>query len=323
MNILVTGATGFLGGVVARRLAAAGHRVTGLGRDAARGQVLGADGVRFVPADLHDQAAWQAVLDQQDAVLHAAARSTLWGRWPDFVADNVTVSAALARASTRQGLRLVHISTPSVYNATGQHVQVSESTPIGPRFDSLYARSKYLAEQEVQSLCPDAAILRPRGIYGRGDTSILPRLARALRTGRLPRLTRHEVYTELTHVQNVAHACQLALEGKAAGLFNVTDGVSIPIWATLDTLADGLGAPRPQRYIPAAVVEGAARVLEGLAALHPAHPEPPMTASGVRLLTRPMSLDLSRAREHLGYSPLIHPTQGLAEALEAAQEAQQ
>jgi 2-alkyl-3-oxoalkanoate reductase len=309
MRILVTGATGFLGGAAARELARLGHQVTGTGRDAAKGAALSADGVRFVAADLRDGPG--DLLNQIDAVLHCAARSTLWGRWSDFCADNVEVSAWLARACARRGVRLVHIGTPSVYNATGLHDQVPESAIVGPRFDSLYARSKFLAELEVRLALPGAAVLRPRGIYGPGDPSIMPRLAAALKAGRLPRLTRSEVHTELSDVRNVVHAARLALEGQASGVFNITDGVSIPIWATLDRLADGLKVPRPERYVPAKLIEGAASVLETVYRLRPGSPEPPLTASGIRLLTRPMTLDLSRARSRLGYVPLIHPDDGL------------
>lgn len=317
MQIVVTGATGFLGGVTARELARRGHTVTGLGRDAVRGAGLEADGIRFVPADLRHPTSLRPALDGAEAVLHAAARSTLWGRWPDFVADNIAVSREVARACAERGLRLVHISTPSVYNATGLSRNVPEAAPVGPRFDTPYARSKYLAELEVTALHPEATILRPRGIYGVGDTSIIPRLTRALRSGRLPRLVRGEVHTELTHVRNVAHAARLALERPAPGVYNVTDSVTLPIWATLDALADALGVARPARYIPARLAENAARALELAARLHPARPEPTLTASGVRLLTRPTTLDLTRARARLGYAPVLHPDEGLAEVLAA------
>ncbi|AZI43421.1 NAD(P)-dependent oxidoreductase [Deinococcus psychrotolerans] len=309
MRILVTGATGFLGGAAARTLEQAGHSVMGTGRDAARGAALQRSGVRFRAFDLRDGPG--ELLEGVDAVLHCAARSSLWGHWADFYTDNVEVSARLARDCARRGVRLVHISTPSVYNATGLTRQVPESASTGRRFESLYARSKFLAEQDVQAVMPGAAILRPRGIYGPGDTSIMPRLARVLRAGRLPRLTHHEVHTELTHVDNVVHAAQLALEGHAAGLFNITDGVSVPIWATLDRLADVLKVPRPTRFVPARLAEGAAALLEAVYRLRPGQPEPPITASGLRLLTRPMTLDLSRARAVLGYAPLIHPEDGL------------
>lgn len=311
MRILVTGATGFLGGVAARELLQAGHAVTGTGRRAEQGAALQQDGVQFVAADLRTPGASERLLAGMDAVLHCAARSSLWGHWTDFVQDNVEPSVQLARACGRLGVRMVHVSTPSVYNATGLSCQVPESAPVGPRFDSLYARSKYQAELAVRGLLPDAAVLRPRGIYGPGDPSLVPRLGRALKMGRLPRLSAAEVYTELTDVRNVAHAARLALEGRASGLFNVTDGISTPIWATIDRLADALDVARPTRRLPARLVEASAALLERLYRLHPQAPEPPLTASGVRLLTRPMTLDLTRAREVLGYRPLVHPRDGL------------
>lgn len=313
MHILVTGATGFLGGAAARELLRCGHRITGTGRNPELGAALERDGVRFQAADLRSGPA--DLLTGTDAVLHCAARSTLWGSWAEFRADNIEVSAQLARACARQGVRLVHISTPSVYNATGLSDQVpesaTESASFGRHFDSRYARSKFLAELEVRLALPGTAVLRPRGIYGPGDTSIMPRLARALRAGRLPRLSRSEVYTELTDVRNVIQAARRALEGQASGVFNVTDGVSIPIWATLDRLADALGVARPTRLVPAKLLEGAAALLEGIYRLRPGQLEPPVTASAVRLLTRPMTLDLRRARSQLGYQPTIHPRDGL------------
>ncbi|WP_084048889.1 NAD-dependent epimerase/dehydratase family protein [Deinococcus hopiensis] len=317
MRVLVTGATGFLGGVVARELLEAGHAVMATGRQAERGERLRAWGLDFRPADLRG-ADWAWVLRGADAVVHCAARSSLWGRWSDFVSDNVNVSAALAGECARRGLRLIHISTPSVYNAAGRTSRVPESTPIGPHFDSLYARSKWLAEEAVRAALPDATLLRPRGIYGAGDTGIVPRLVRSLRSERLPRLTRGEVYTELTHVRNVSHAVRLALSGPAPGVFNVTDGETIPLWATLDRLADALEVSRPARFIPAPVVEALAAGMEGVARLLPGQPEPVFTASGIRLLTRSMTLDLTRARARLGYVPVVRPASGLDEVLAQA-----
>ena len=315
MRILVTGATGFLGGAVARMLAEAGHDVTGTGRDAGRGRALNAAGVRFVPASLGDAAAWPALLDGTDAVVHSAARSTLWAPWADLQADNVDASVMIARLCAQRQLPLVHISSPSVYNASGRSVRVPEDTPVGPRFDTPYARSKYLAELGVQRAHPAATLLRPRGLYGPGDPALMPRIVRALKAGRLPRLTRTEVQTELTHVRNASYAVGLALARPVAGPVNITDGATVPVWATIDRVAQTLGVPVPRRFVPARVVEAAARLLELAARVRPGAAEPVVTASGVRLLTRPMSLDLTRARTALGYAPVVPVTHGLDEVM--------
>lgn len=311
MKILVTGATGFLGGHLARHLVSTGHQVTGVGRNAEAGAALTSDGVSFLRADLRDPRQWRDAVEGHDAVVHCAARSTLWGRWADFRADNVDASAAVARAAVDARARLVAISSPSVYNATGVTTRVREDQPVGPRFDSMYARSKWLGEQAVARVDPSALILRPRGIHGDGDVAIVPRIAGALKAGRLPRLVSGEVWTHLSHVDNVVAAIDAGLASDVAGPVNITDLEPVGIWAAIDAVADAIGAPRPTKRVPARLVETVAAAMELAARCHPARPEPPLTASGVRLLTSPMSLDLTRAVDEMGYRPVHTAAEGL------------
>lgn len=324
MRVLVTGATGFLGGRVARLLAD-GHRVTGLGRRLAPEAAvpLHEAGVEVVRHDLvaaDDRAALDRLLDEHDAVVHCAAMSTLWGRWDDLRAANVDASARVARGCAERGLRLVHISSPSIYNRvvyesrrdrSGAEARlgtadqpVAETLPVGPRFDSDYARSKWLAERVVLAAHPNACVLRPRGLYGPGDTTVMPRVVDPLRAGRLPRLVDEEVVTDLTHVDNAAHAVALALTSGVAGPVNIADGEPIAIWAGIDEIADALGVPRPRLRLPARAVEVVAAGVEAVARRLPGRPEPRLTATGIRLLTRGMRLDLTRARTELGYAPV-------------------
>lgn len=331
MRVLVTGTSGFLGGRVARALAA-DHDVIGTGRrfPAGRRAELTGLGVRLVPGDLTDPSGRRALLtliDDADAVVHCAAMSTLWGRWADLQRTNVDASALIARECARRGVRLVHISSPSIYNrAVAEDPSwgkagrpVPETLPVGPRFDSDYARSKWLAELAVATTNPTACILRPRGLYGPGDTSIMPRVVGALRAGRLPRLVDGEVWTDLTHVDNAAHAVRLAITTDVSGPVNIADGTPTPIWASIDQVADALGLPRPHRRIPARMVELAAAGVERVARALPGGSEPKLTATGIRLLTRGMRLDLTRARQDLGYGPVN--TEGLASTIEELRDA--
>ena len=322
MRILVTGASGFLGGRAAEVLAAA-HQVVGTGRvfPPERRRRLEGAGVRLQSADLTDPAAVDPLLMGIDAVVHCAALSTLWGRPEDLRRVNVDVSARLALAAAERGLRLVHISSPSIYNravhedprwGTPQR-PVPETLPVGPRFDSDYARSKHLAERAVRAAHPAACLLRPRGIYGPGDTSIVPRLLATLEARRLPRLVDGDVLTDLTHVDNAAHAIGLAVASDVTGAVNIADGAPIAIWDGIDSLADHHGLPRPRRRLPAAPVERAAGLLEQVAR-RLGRAEPRLTATGIRLLTRGMRLDLTRAREELGYAPVR--VDGIASAWE-------
>lgn len=327
VNIVVTGASGFLGSHVAARLAG-DHVVHGLGRsfDLERRRGLESSGVRLHRVDLTDATdapALEALLDDADAVIHCAAMSTLWGREQDLRRVNVDATAWLAQASARRGLRFVHISSPSIYNRAvhddpglGTPARpIEEDTAVGPKFDSAYARSKWHSEEAVREHAPGACILRPRGIYGPGDVSILPRVIRALEAGRLPRLTDGEVVTHLTHVENAAHAAALAVAVDVSGSFNIADDEPLPIWANIDRIADALDVPRPHRRVPAGLVEGVAAAVEFVARHLPGRPEPRLTATGVRLLTTGMLLDLTRARDLLGYRP-VHTT-GLDPIIEA------
>lgn len=325
MRVLVTGASGFLGGRAAQRLSAA-HEVVATGRvfTPERRRLLEQAGARLESADLTDADALPALLADVDAVVHCAALSTLWGRWEDLRRTNVDVPARLARACAERGLRLVHVSSPSISNRAVHddprwgtpERPVPESLPVGPRFDSDYARSKHLAELAVRAAHPAACLLRPRGIYGPGDTAIVPRLLAALEARRLPRLVDGEVLTDLTHVDNAAHALCLAVASDIAGPVHIADGTPIPIWDSIDRLADHHGLPRPRLRLPAAPVEAAAGLAEQVAR-RLGRAEPRLTATGIRLLTRGMRLDLTRAREELGYRP-VHEG-GIASAWEGTE----
>lgn len=117
MRVLVTGASGFLGGRTARLLVEE-HEVVGTGRvfPPSRRRALQEAGVRLRIADLTAADSLRPLLQDVDAVVHCAALSTLWGRRDQLQRINVDASARLARASAERGLRLVHISSPSIYN---------------------------------------------------------------------------------------------------------------------------------------------------------------------------------------------------------------
>src|SRR5262245_60118997 len=114
MKILVTGATGCLGGVVAAKLAAMGHVVTGTGRDLAKGAKLAEGGVTFVPADLSDQPAMRTLVPRHDAVIHCGGLSSPWGKEDEFRRCNVDGTRIIVEAALESGTRVVFVSSPSI-----------------------------------------------------------------------------------------------------------------------------------------------------------------------------------------------------------------
>ncbi|MBB6098679.1 nucleoside-diphosphate-sugar epimerase [Deinobacterium chartae] len=314
MTVAVTGATGFLGGALTRRLLAEGLEVRALGRDPQRGAALSALGARFVPLDLEDARGLRAAVQGCDTVFHCAARSSPWGPHRAFYAANVLGTRQVVQACLNAGARLVHVSTPSLYFRYGGGLQVREDHPL-PRPVNAYAATKRAAEHEVaagQARGLEAVVLRPRALFGPGDTSVLPRLLAALERGRLPVIGSEDTVTDLTYIDNAVDALLLAARSAAAvgGTYNITNGEPVRLWPAVRRLADRLGLPGPGRRLPFQVAFGAAALLEGVhAALGLG--EPVLTRYTVSVVARSATLDISAARRDLGYAPRVSVAEGL------------
>ncbi|HLJ54300.1 MAG TPA: NAD-dependent epimerase/dehydratase family protein, partial [Chthonomonadaceae bacterium] len=223
MRTLVTGATGFLGGCLARALLARGDSVVALGRDAARCAALARAGAEVVRADLRDSAAVSAACMGIDRVCHAGALSAPWGRRAEFQETNVVGTAnVIAGCAAHDVRRLVYVSSPSAVFDGRDHAGVTERAPYPKRFASAYSESKKLAEDLVNAERDAGAgrletvIVRPKAVFGPGDTSLLPRLLAAARRGRLPQIGSGANRVDLTYVDNVADALISALDSPAS-----------------------------------------------------------------------------------------------------------
>ena len=163
---------------MARRLAAAGVQVSGLGRSEAAGAALAAAGVRVVRADLTDGRAIAEACGGHALIVHCGARSEPWGREADFFAANVIGTETIIAGVAAAGARLVHLSTPSLYFAFDARRDVREDDPLPARQVTAYARTKLLAEEAVRRAAErglETVTLRPRAVFGPGDTTLPPR----------------------------------------------------------------------------------------------------------------------------------------------------
>lgn len=319
--IVVTGATGFLGGALVRRLRATRPqaRVLALGRDTVRGAALTKDGISFSALDLTDRLGVERALAGADVVVHAAALSSPWGELADFHAANVVASENVAAACAQVGVaRLVHISTPGIYHDGAPHLSIRENHPLPPCAINHYAATKRTAERRVLAMAEAGGVpilvLRPRAIFGPGDTSILPRIADALRRGRLRRIGDGMCLVDMSYVDNVVDAILLGVDSPpqlSGQAYNISNGEPVRIWEVIDRLADALGVPRPTARISRAQALRLAGLLEAGYRVFAPGREPPLLRYGVDLLSVDMTLDISRARNELGYRPHV----GMDEAL--------
>ncbi len=316
-KVLVTGATGFLGGAVCADLrAAGGWEVTATGRNAAKGTRLPTD--RFVPADLAEPGAAAELTRGQDAVIHCAALASPWGRPAEFERANITATAALLDAAVGAGVRrFVHISTPSIY---GEHVHrenLTETSPLPTRPINEYARTKLAAERLVLAARGrlEIVVLRPHALIGVDDTTLLPRLVRAAGDGKLRVIGDGRARTDLTCVENAALACRLALEadaGRVAGeAFNITNGEPTRLWDSLAQFLEAAGLPTPHGRVPFALVWAGAALTETWSRFVSGK-EPVLTRYGAGVLAFSQTFDIGKARRLLDYQPTLPLAEGLA-----------
>jgi nucleoside-diphosphate-sugar epimerase len=317
MKTLVTGATGFLGGALARRLHSMGGDVTALGRNAAKLNQLESEGLRVLQHDLKEKDAMLAACKNQEIVFHCAALPSPWGNYEAFYQANVIGTRnVICGCEENKVKRLVHVSTPSLYFGYSSRTNVKETDEL-PEPVSEYAATKILAEQEVDEAFARGLAtitIRPRAIFGPGDTVIFPRLIPRLQSGRLPILGDGENVVDLTYIENVVDALLLCAESPANTLgkkYNISNGEPVKIWKLVERICAELNLQPPQRKISYRAANAAATVLELIYTLIPTHPEPPLTRITVSMLLHSTTLDISAAKNELGYQPKVSVEEGV------------
>lgn len=313
MKALVTGATGFIGGALTRRLVEAGHEIIATGRDRDKGAALTAAGAQFEAADLTDAPRISALCAGAAVVFHVGARSSPWGRRVDFEASNVEGTRAILDGCEAHDVpRLVHVSSPSVIFAHQDVRDAKEDTPYPAKAANEYARSKRIAEELVLARRPAAAILRPRAVFGPGDAALFPRLLRVIKTGRLKIIGDGQNVVDMSYVDNVVDALVAAGERpEASGLFHITNGEPTNLWGLIAQLAARLDLPVPTKIVPYGVVAPIARTLEGFHRAFMPDKEPLITHYSASVLARSVTLNIDRARALLDYTPRVSIEEGV------------
>lgn len=309
MKVVVTGATGFLGGRLLEQLTQEGPadaELVGVGRTLKPGNIVDHKRVRYELGDLENVSFVNEVLRGADKVVHAAALSSQMGPPGAFERANVMATQHVVDACLAHGVqRLVLISSPSVYFQMKDQPNIQESDPL-PDPINVYAKTKREAERIVQGSGVPHVILRPRALIGRGDTVILPRLIRAHAEGRLRRMGSQKNRVDLTPVSNVVDAILLGLNAKPEALnqiYNISNGHPELLWPLLDDVFDKLGLAPVNKDISMSVAKGIARLLEWHAKWFNGHKEPALTVYGIGTLTKTFAMDISKARKLLGYEP--------------------
>ena len=323
MKLLVTGGGGFLGQALCRALLAQGHAVTSFSRS--RHAALDALGVRQLQGDLGDRdAVLRAFAEGFDAVLHNAAKAGTWGSYQSYFDANVTGTRNVIAACRAHGIgRLVHTSTPSVvHRAThpGEGLG-AEDVPYGEGVKAAYAVTKIIAEREVLA-ANDAQLatvaLRPRLIWGPGDTQILPKLVARARSGRLRLVGDGANLIDTTYIDNAAQAHVDALDhlhpaaACAGRAYFISNGEPWPLREVLNGLLRAAGAPEVHKTLPFRAAYAIGTVCEALWTALPLPGDPPMTRFLAEQLSTAHWYSMAPAARDFGYVPKVTMAEGLA-----------
>ena len=250
MRYAITGATGFLGGVLALQLAAAGHDVVAAVRSPRKSARLLNAGIQVVPADLSDTDALTSAFDGTDGVFHVAGWYHIGSKDPGEgrivnVDGTRHVLAAAAAAGVR---RLVHTSTCAVNSDTHGAV-VDETFVFDGTHISEYDRTKAEAHRLVLDFAaaydsPSIVVVMPGGIYGPGDTSQVGALMRDVAAGKRVVAT-SSLKMMQAHVADVAYGHILAMTEGVAGESYMLTGERTTLHALLSQVAKLTGGPVP------------------------------------------------------------------------------
>ena len=312
MRTLVTGATGFTGGVLARYLVGVGERVRALVRPASssRSRGLCDAGVEVVSGDLSDAASLEAACQDVEVVYHIAATYRSAGRAAAYRAVNVDGTRRLLDAAQTAGVgRVVHCSTGGVHGHI-EHPPATEEAPLSP--GDIYQETKLegerLARDRGDAGGIDVVVARPIGIYGPGDTRFL-KLFR-LASGRVM-LGDGSAFYHLTFVEDLVEGFHLCgtVPAAAGRTYLLAGRRYTTLKSLVELIASELGSRPPSLSIPVWPVWLVGALCE--LACVPFRVEPPLHRRRVEFFTKSRAFDASRARRELGFVPKVELEEGI------------
>lgn len=307
MRVVVTGASGYVGGAFAERLARAGHHVVATSH---RGEVR-VEGVDTVRCDIRDPGQVRRALRGADTIVHCAALVGPYYRTADLEMTNVTGTRNVLRAASEEGTgHLVHVSSTCVMDEYRDHDGTDESHPYPKVTRDGYTMTKLAAERLVLDNADGLAVtvLRPGWVWGPGAPG-MQGLLWALDRGLFVMPGKGDNMLHLTYVDNLASVAPRVVGRRTPGTFIITDRACTDLATFTACLLRHLGRGSRVGSVPFEIAYALSSLIEPLE-----------VALGTGLLNRLQLSNLGRshrfdtthAREVLGYRPTVDLEEGSA-----------
>jgi 2-alkyl-3-oxoalkanoate reductase len=303
MKVFVTGASGFIGRAVVKKLIGHGHSVTALLLPQEPASAVA--GASVVRGDVTQPETLGGKMAGHGAVIHLAGAVGYQTR-KDCLRINKQGTLNVVHEAVHSGVRrFIHMSSVSVYGRV-------PNTPIGEDFPfkkigDPYGDTKIEGENIVRVYADrgtlDLTILRPTAVYGEGDNKFLPKLVENLRSGKFRVIGDGEQSVDLVHVQDVAEFVRLVLEDrKSIGeVYNIANAHN-PTWnEMLAVICAELGVPVPSKHLPYKLAYRIAGVMEVMSFF--TRKPPRLNRYSIRLIGRQYTYLTDKARREMDFSP--------------------
>jgi nucleoside-diphosphate-sugar epimerase len=315
----VTGGSGFVGRALIAELVRRGTPVRALARSDAAAATVSGLGAEVVRGDLSDRDVLQPGMTGCDVVFHAAAYLDDPGVRAQAMAINVDGTRNVLAAARGAGVRrFVHVGTEAVLADGNPIIRADETRPRTTRPAGLYPETKGLAEAAVLAANGaglDTVVIRPRFVWGRGDTSLLPKIKAAVKAGTFAWIGGGRYLTSTCHVDNCVEGAILAAErGRPGEIYFLTDGAPVEFRSFMTEMFATQGIDLGTRSVPRWLIKLIVASTQWMS-------KPPVSATALALVGAEVTVNDAKARRELGYVGHKDIATGLAEMRAADQRA--
>lgn len=319
MRYLVTGATGFIGPHLIRKLVSLGHACRCLVRPTSSTKVLEGPGIELVKGDITKAETLEGITESMDCVFHMATlghMSNFTVTESMFDAVNVQGTINIMDEVLRAGVsRFVHCSTVATMGICPE-VPASEESICNPYHP--YGRSKLRAEKDVLRMVSEnglpAVIVRFSMVYGPGDWRDILKLTRMAKKGLFPKVGNRPKLTPLIHVEDAVQGLLLAAEkGRSGQIYLITNQQSEPFDKIWGIIQETLGVKRIPLYVPEWAALTMASLTEKIFSL--LGKSPPVTRKNIESTLADRVFSIEKAQRELGFNPKVDPAKGLRDTV--------